>query len=381
MYNYRYYFDVTAGNGALDALCPKLAELGCTHPIIICDKGIMEIGLADKVTELLEKAGIDFDIYSGVTPEPTHSRVKEAADAIRNAGADSIIALGGGATIDTAKGADVLLNNDCILWEIPMMGQGLNPGVPIIAVPTTSGTGSDMSYGAMISDDETHVKHGVFSDKPIASICDPELTKDLPKGATVTGAIDAFAHAFEAYTCRAANEYTDLFAEKAMETVCAYLPKVLEDPHNMEAREKLMVTASYSGMLIAQVGVQAGHAIGHTLGGRLGVVHGQSVGVALPQLMYLYADTLPDRIRKVADIIGVSVKDDDDAEALGSAVRDRFVQLLKEWGVSNLSGLDLTKESVDGLLEEIMSDMFLQAGMRPLSADDVLGILDLAYSF
>lgn len=379
MTEYSIGFNVTIGSGAIGTVTDKVREFGCDNPIIICDKGVSDIGLLKMLTDVLEKKEINYSLYDRVVPEPTHKRVEEAADYIRACKADCILAFGGGATIDTAKGANILVNNSGKLWE--MSASGLKPGLPMIAIPTTSGTGSDQSVGAMISDDETHMKHSVYAPVPDASICDPDLTKGLPKGGTANGAADAFAHAFEGYTTDSCNIYNDVFCEKVMELVCKNLPVALENGEDMVARESLMFAASVMGSSIASVGLHAGHAVGHAIGGRFGIPHGQATIVAMPQLMFLCATELPDKVRTVGKIIGANFSDDDDPMSLGIAVRERMTELIRNWGMKNLKELGVEKDSLFELVDEIMNDGLLYCAPVDMEEEEVMSILDCAYDF
>lgn len=379
MFSYQYGFNVTFGCGALSCTGQKIKEMGCTKALICCDEGIVQFGLLKKLTDALEAESVQYVVYDRIVPNPLESNVIEACNIARDEQVGCFIAIGGGSSMDTAKAASVLLANGRLIQED--ITQFPKPGLPVIAIPTTSGTGSDTSIGAMISDDRTHAKMAVPTPPATMSICDPELTRSLPKGATLVGAVDALMHAIEGYTSVRASKYSDLICENCIATVRKYLPVVLENGNDMRAREELMFAASSCGSVIATSYLHAGHAIGHAIGGALNITHGLAVVVTAPELLNVLAQAAPEKVRRIGELLNMNIPDGVSGEELGVLLRSKMIKLLRSWGIKNLKEMGYELEDLYACIPTILGDMTMYLSPRPLIDEDVRRILEIAYTF
>ena len=378
MFTFSCTFNTVFGFGAISETGKKVKELGCSKALIICDEGIVRFGLLKKLTDVLERDNIEYAIFDKVLPNPRRSGVEAAVALAKKETIDCFIAIGGGSPIDTAKVANVLLFNPDYTGEA---SEPLKSGFPVIAIPTTSGTGSDQSQGGMISDDVTHKKLSVNSEQPTLSICDPDLTMTLPRGATLVGAVDALAHALESYTSIAANKYTDMICENAITAVAKYLPTLMADCSNRMAREEIMFAASSMGRVICIAVPHYGHAIGHEIGGMLDIVHGLSVITDAPQMLKILAPAIPERVRRIGELLGIQIPADASQETIGTLVRDGLVKLLRSWGVQNLKEMGYKLEELHACVPAILQDFMLYFAPVPATAEVIEEILTFAYEF
>lgn len=378
MFTFSCKFNTVFGFGAISETGKKVKELGCSKALIICDEGIVRFGLLKKLTDVLDQDNIEYTVFDKVLPNPRRSGVDAAVELAKKETINCFIAIGGGSTIDTAKAANVFLFNPDDTGEDPGT---MKSGFPLIAIPTTSGTGSDQSQGGMISDDVTHKKLSVNSEQPTVSICDPDLTMTLPKVATLVGAVDALAHALESYTSIAANKYTDMICENAITAVAKYLPALMEDGNNKMAREEIMFAASSMGRVICIAVPHYGHSIGHEIGGMLDIVHGLSVITVAPQMLKILAPAIPERVRRIGELLGMQIPVDADAETIGTLVRDGLVKLLRGWGVQNLREMGCKLEELHAYVPAIMQDFMLSFAPVPATAEIIKDILTFAYEF
>lgn len=379
MYAYQYQFNVIAGRGAVSGIGKKLQEMGLKKALICCDEGIVQFGILKKVTEPLDEAGIPYAVYDRVLPNPLERNVTEACGLAKKEEIDCFVAVGGGSSMDTAKAASILLANGKLVQED--ITKPPVPGLPVIAVPTTSGTGSDLSIGAMISDNNTHAKIAVPTPTAALSICDPELTRSLPKGATLAGAVDAMMHAIEGYTSICASKYSDLICENCIQAVHKYLPLAMENGNDMQAREELMFAASSCGSVIATAYLHAGHAVGHTIGGALNIVHGLAVVVAAPQMLKIITRSVPEKTRKIGELLGMEIPADVTGEALGDQLCSGMIRQLRAWGVQNLKEMGYSLDDLNACIPAIMGDMEMYMCPTRMTAEDVQEILRVAYEF
>lgn len=378
MFTFCCKFNTVFGFGALSETGKKMKELGCSKALIVCDEGIVKFGLLKKLTDILDQDDIPYAVFDKVLPNPRRSGVDAAVAMAKEEKIDCFIALGGGSPIDTAKAANVLLFNPDYTGENPY---DMKQGYPLLAIPTTAGTGSDQSQGGMISDDATHKKLSLNSEQPTLSICDPELTMTLPKGATLVGAVDALAHALESYTSNTANKYTDMICENAISAVAKYLPVVLQNGSDRKGREEIMFASSSVGRAICVAVPHYGHAIGHEIGGMLDIVHGISVITVAPQMLKVLAVAIPERVQRIGELLGIDIPANSDAETIGTVVCDGLVKLLRSWGVQNLKEMGYQLEDLHACVPSILQDAMLYFSPVPATEKIVKDILTFAYEF
>ena len=300
-----------------------LKMLGAKKTLVITDSFLHRSGLLDGVEESIRSAGVDHVVYDGVQPDPTFAIVAQAKKAC--SGCDAVVAVGGGSVMDTAKAVAAAVANHTSAEALAGMLKVRRRPLPLIAVPTTAGTGSETTVAAIISDSATHSKKQLLDPKlvPMFAILDPELTVGLPKHTTAHTALDALTHALEAYVAGYADEETDRQARIAVRLIFQYLPKVQEDPADQEGREGLLTASFFAGMAFTRTYVGYVHAFAHTIGGKFGVPHGLANAVLLPHIMRYYLPVSYKRFAELGRMLKLGMPGDTD-----QIKATRFVKLL-----------------------------------------------------
>ena len=267
------------------------------------------------IAERAKAKGIEAVVFDRVSPDPTFGVVEEAVSCA--AGCDAILAVGGGSVLDAAKTAAAAIANHKPAEKLVGTLKVKKQPMPLIAVPTTAGTGSETTIAAVISGTATHRKRQILDPKlvPFAAILDPELTVGLPRGNTIHTAMDALTHALEAYVSTYATPETDRYAEMAAKMIYEALPVVREEPKNVEMREQLLVASFLAGMAFTRTYVGYVHAFAHSIGGRYGVAHGLANAVLLPHIMEYYLPVSTPRLARMAQICGISGDSDESTRA------------------------------------------------------------------
>ncbi|MBX9034840.1 iron-containing alcohol dehydrogenase [Gordonibacter massiliensis (ex Traore et al. 2017)] len=276
---------IIAGVHALDKLPDELADRGVTHPLVMTDAGLVKLGVAAKLTDVLDAAGVAYDLFDQVPPDSSMDVVNEVARLYAERGCDGFAAIGGGSVIDTTKGAAASLACEGVDFATLQGSEILHADLPpFVAVPTTAGTGSEVTLVAVVADTHKHAKLSFTSYKlvPHAAILDPALTSSLPPKLTATTGMDALTHAIEAYTSIQKNPVSDAFAVKAIELIAQNLPRACAQGDDADARANLALASLLAGAAFSNAMVGVVHALGHSLGGLCHIPHGQAMMMLLP---------------------------------------------------------------------------------------------------
>ncbi|HYU33399.1 MAG TPA: iron-containing alcohol dehydrogenase [Thermoanaerobaculia bacterium] len=294
------------GRGRLADVAAILDELGAERPLVVTDPGVVAAGIAERLLGHLREAGHHAEVWDGVAPDPDEGHAERCRDRILEGGHGSVVALGGGSAIDAAKVAAVLATSGGKTSDYFGFDTVRRPGLPLVTVPTTPGSGAEVSSHAVIvqlSPRKKEVVAGLHL-LPRAAIVDPELTLTLPAPQTTWSALDGFVHAVEAFLARRATPLTDSFARPAVPAIARALPRVLADGADMEAREDLSLGCLYSGLAMANANAGAIHALGYPLTGRYGIPHGLANAlVAAPTLERIWPGR-PERCAELARLLG-----------------------------------------------------------------------------
>ncbi len=323
------------GRGSAQDLCRRVADIGHTDVLVVTDKALKELGLAERALTGLAEAGVNLHWYSGVDPDPTFAHVTQGREVLRSAGCTAIVAVGGGSSMDAAKIIACTRSSD----ESPDKWVGLNkiPDdiLPIYAIPTTSGTGSEATMGAVIKDPSEQLKHIIVGDGllPQAVALDPDLLLGLPAPVTACTGIDALTHGIEAYICIWDRGTRKENGRLAVQGVFRWLQQAVDHPEDLEARQGMAVAAYHAGIAINQVGVGNVHAIAHQLGARYGIPHGQANALVMPHVLRACVVEAEEALAELALVTDVS-------DAASSAVRAlAFVEavsdLIAKVGIAN----------------------------------------------
>jgi len=268
------------GSGSLARLGEFAGELNATRVLLVTDSGIVKAGHAETASEVLRSAGIDVTVFDGVRENPDAADVERCLEAARHARADLFVGLGGGSAMDTAKGANFLLTNGGQIADYKGIGKASKPMLPLIAIPTTAGTGSECQSFALISDPVTHMKMACGDPKAAAriAILDPQLTLSQPVRVTACTGVDALVHALETAVTKKRSALSLVFSREAFRLCFLALPRVLSNPDNVDARGEMLLGAAYAGTAIENSMLGCAHASANPLTAHFGMVHGEAVG-------------------------------------------------------------------------------------------------------
>jgi alcohol dehydrogenase class IV len=371
-----WYFispQIIFGDDALDAL----DELEGHHALIVTDKTMVALGLAARVQAHLEKAGIQWTLFDAVEPEPGVETVHRGALIAREVQPDWIIGLGGGSTMDAAKAIRVLYERpDLSPADInPLARLDLSKKVRLLTIPTTSGTGSEATWGIVLSDPQTGRKMGFGNRENVAdlAIVDPRLAASMPPKLTADTGLDALAHAIEGYTCTWHNDLTDGMCINAARLVLQYLPQAVADGGNMEARQHMHNAAACAGLGFGNAMASLAHALGHSLGAVLHLPHGRAVGLCLPYTVEFAAREAPERFAEMAVLLGISNQEGETAaRQLALHLRDACRQV---GSPSSLIEANIQRDAfearLDILVEYAMNDTQMLTAPRPPTYEEL----------
>lgn len=366
------------GPGARKELPEAIRRIGKSKVLIVTDKGLLQFGVAKMVTDVLDQAGIAYEIFSEVKPNPTVSNVKAGIDAFKNAQADILVAIGGGSSIDTAKAIGIVIANPDFSDIVSLEGCAptKNKSVPIIALPTTAGTAAETTINYVIIDEEKQKKMVCVdpNDIPAVAIIDAELMYSLPKGLTAATGMDALTHAIEGYITKGAWELSDMFEIEAIRMISRYLPVAVADPKNPEGRNGMAVAQYVAGMAFSNVGLGLVHGMAHPLGALFDIPHGVANAVLLPTVMEFNMPCCIAKYRRIAEAMGVdtaAMNDDEAAQAACDAVK----QLSQTVGIpATLTELGITENDIPALTAQALEDVCTPGNPRPVTGEDVTGI-------
>ena len=314
------------GPGAIRKLPEFIKSKGVKKVLIVTDKGLMGIHLLDSLFEEMTKAGVEYVVYDGTEPNPSIENIEDARQLYVDNACEGLIAFGGGSPMDCAKAAGARVANPRIpVKKMRGVLKLVHKLPPLFAVPTTAGTGSEVTLAAVVSDRKTHEKNAINDPRlrPKYAVLDPELTTGLPPHITSTTGMDALTHAVEAYIGRSNVKSTEMYAEKATKMIFESLETAYNNGKNVEARETMLKASYYAGMAFTRAYVGYVHAIAHNLGGFYGIPHGLANAVILPYVLEYYGETAHARLAKLAVIAGVKTdgSDKEKAEAFIEAIK------------------------------------------------------------
>lgn len=379
--SYNVFVPAIMGSGASLRTGLKVRELGCKKVLVVYDKGIKAAGIADTIVENIQNAGIETVCFDGVLPDPPDTMVEEVAEIARNEEIDGIVAVGGGSSIDTAKGINVLINNEPPIMKYFGVQKNLKPGVPMVFIPTTSGTGSEVTNMCVISCASLGKKDSVVSSVCVGTlaILDPDLTLGLPKKMTASTGVDALAHAVESLTGGQANPLSDALAREAIRLIVKWLPVAYHDGSNIEARENMMLASMFAGMAFTNALVHIGHSIAHTLGAHFHIPHGIACAVTLPEVIEYTAKTEYKKVRMICECLGVEVGENATPEEIGITARKALRSLIKSVDIPNLKELGIPLDEVMKLAPLITADSGFALAPYRISAAKVAEMIKTAY--
>ena len=370
---------IVYGPGRVSAVVDELKALGGSRPLIITDKGIRQVGIVDIVTDMLDEASSEYVIYDGVEANPKDVNAEDGTRKARQIDADSMIAVGGGSPIDCAKAVGVLLGHDAELIK-PYEGKTAAklPGPPLITIPTTAGTGSEITFSSVITDTTNHYKMTIKSPFTAANtaICDPELTLTVPPAVTAATGVDALTHAIEGFTATCSEPIGDAAALYAIELISQNLLRAVEDGSDLEARSNMLMGSMLGGMSFSHSDVASVHCIAESLGSKYDLPHGTCNAIFLPFVMEYNMDCCADRYARVAKAMGLDFATEEE----GARKAVEFVkQLTVDVALPTFASLDPDPADFPYLAEISYKNGSNDSNPRPMTAADYEVLLDRVY--
>lgn len=371
------------GPGAREVLPKEIARLGLHKAFVATDKDLIKFGVADKVLDVLRRADIPYEVFSEIKPNPTVSNVKAGVKAFADSGADFILAIGGGSSMDTAKAIGIITNNPEFADVVSLEGVAdtHHKSVPVIALPTTAGTAAEVTINYVITDEKNEKKMVCVdpNDIPAIAIVDAELMYTLPRGLTAATGMDALTHAIEGLITKGAWEMSDMFEIKAIDMINRYLPTAVNEPSNAEARNGMAVAQYIAGMAFSNVGLGAVHGMAHPLGAIFDIPHGVANALLLPIVMEFNMPAAIEKYGEIAKAMGVykqGMTPDEAAQAAVDAVRELAVRV----GIpQHLAELGIKEKDLPRLAEAAMADVCTPGNPRDVTYDDILALYKKAY--
>ena len=361
------------GKGAIQEIAGEVKSRGLKKALVCSDPDLLKFGVTKKVTDVLDEAGIAYDIYSEIKPNPTIQNVQDGVEALKKSGADCIIAIGGGSSMDTSKAIGIIATNPefADVRSLEGVAPTKNPCLPIIAVPTTAGTAAEVTINYVITDVEKNRKFVCVDphDIPVVAIVDPDMMASMPKGLTAATGMDALTHAIEGYITKGALELSDMFHLKAIEIISKSLRGAVEN--TPEGREGMALGQYIAGMGFSNVGLGVVHSMAHGLSALYDTPHGVACAIILPTGLEFNKPVAGKRYRAIAQAMGVEgvadMTDDQAADAAIAAVK----QLSADGGIpANLHGI-LKEEDVPFLAKSAYADACCPGNPRDTNEEEI----------
>ncbi len=362
------------GAGAINDIVTEVKARGLTKAFVASDPSLIEFGVTKKVTDVLDKAGYAYEIFSDIKPNPTIENVKAGVEAYKASKADYIIAIGGGSSMDTAKAVGIIINNPehADVRSLEGAVATKKPAVPIIAVPTTAGTAAEVTINYVITDVEKQRKFVCVDphDIPVVAIVDPDMMSSMPKGLTASTGMDALTHAIEGYITKGAWELSDMFHLKAIEIISRSLRGAVEN--TPEGRADMALGQYVAGMGFSNVGLGIVHSMAHSLGALYDTPHGVANAILLPTIMEYNAPATGEKYREIAKAMGVKGTENMTQEEYRKAAVDAVKQLSHDVGIPADLKEIVKEEDLQFLAESAYADACCPGNPRDTSVEEII---------
>ncbi|HBG9712325.1 TPA: lactaldehyde reductase [Enterococcus faecium] len=365
------------GKGAIESIVPEFQQRGFGKAAVITDKGLIEHGIATKVTELLDKAAIAYALYDGIVPNPTIQNVKDGVAFVKEAEADCLIAIGGGSPIDTAKAIGIILTNPEFSDVISLEGVAdtKNPCLPILAIPTTSGTAAEVTINYVITDEVNHRKFVCVDphDIPIVAFIDSDMMMGMPKKLAASTGMDAMTHAIEGFITKGAWEMTDMLHLKAIEIIGHSLEASVDGDQN--GREKMALGQYIAGMGFSNVGLGLVHGMAHPLSAWYNIPHGVTCAALLPTVMKYNKEYTGEKYREIALVLGIKGAAEMSLEDVREAACGEIDRLSKAVGIpETISELGVKEADIPAIAEDALRDVCTPGNPRETTVEEIIAL-------
>lgn len=361
------------GAGAIQSIPDEIKGRGFKKAFVCSDPDLIKFNVTKKVTDILENAGIDYEIYSEIKANPSVANVKTGVEAFKASGADCIVAIGGGSSMDTAKAIGIIITNPEFGDVVSLEGvaETKNKAVPIIAVPTTAGTAAEVTINYVITDEEKHRKMVCVDvhDIPVVAVVDPDMMSSMPKGLTAATGMDALTHAIEGYITAGAWELSDIFHLKAIEVIARSLRGAVDN--TPDGREGMALGQYIAGMGFSNVGLGIVHSMAHPLGALYDTPHGVANAIILPTVMAYNAPATGDKYKYIAQAMGVEGTENMTQEEYRKAAVDAVRKLSQDVGIPADLKEIVKPEDVDFLAQSAFDDACRPGNPRETSVAEI----------
>ena len=364
------------GRGCREELANEIKTRGFKKVLVVTDKSLLDCGVTRKVTDVLDKATVEYVIYSEVKPNPTVKNVQDGVEVCKKEQTDVVVAIGGGSVIDTAKGISIVMTNPDRADVVSLNGLSntVNKGMPMIALPTTHGTAAEVTVNYVITDEDRQIKMVCVDphDIPLVAIVDSELMETLPKKVAASTGMDALTHAVEGYITKAHNIMADMFHMRAIELIFENLPAAVNEKDS-KAIENMALAQYIAGMGFSNVGLGIVHSMAHQLGAVYDTPHGLANTILLPTVMRFNGAVCADRFKEILCHIGVAnAKDLSDQQAIDAFV-EKIVELSKAVGITEtVKDTGCKEEDLEMLAEKAMEDPCKPGNPREVTKEDFI---------
>ena len=365
------------GKGAIESVPLEFQKRGFKKAVVITDKDLIEFNVATKVTDLLDKAAIDYEIYDGIVPNPTVENVQTGVDFVKKAQADVIIAIGGGSPIDTAKAIGIIVENPEFSDVVSLEGEvgTKNPSLPILAIPTTSGTAAEVTINYVITDKPKNRKFVCVDphDIPVVAFIDSEMMMGMPKGLCAATGMDAMTHAIEGFITKGAWEMSDMLHLKAIEIIGRSLRSSVAGEE--KGREEMALGQYIAGMGFSNVGLGLVHGMAHPLSAWYNIPHGVACAALLPTVMKYNKDFTGEKYRDIAKVLNVEGAETLAIEEVRDAACVAIDQMSKDVGIpATISELGVKAEDIAKIAEDALKDVCTPGNPRDTSLEEIITI-------
>lgn len=370
------------GVGKVGQLIDEVKGLNSKRPLVVTDKGIVKAGILKGIEEQLKQSNVDYKVFSDVESNPWDTTVEKVVDLAKEHKADLMIAVGGGSSMDTAKSAGMLVTNGGKIHDYFGMDKVKKQALPLITIPTTAGTGSEITIWAVVTDTrkEKHVKEFLGSPLicPTVALVDPQLTIGLPPHLTAYTGVDALSHAIEGYVCLVAEPIADAMALSAIRLITDNLVPATLNGENLEARDHMMLGSMMAGITLGTTDCGAIHCLGHTIGGLYDVHHGLSMAIFMPYVMEYNLGACPERFVDIAKAMGENVNGLSLMEAARKSI-DGVVNLSRMLRIPTLKEVGVKEQDFEELSKIALADETSLANPRKMTLDGMMEIFRDAY--
>lgn len=365
--------EVVFGKGARKLAGQYAEKFSLKKVLLVTDKGIIKNGWVEDVVKSLDELGIEYILFTELTPNPKDFEVMLGAESFKNNRCDGIIAIGGGSPMDLAKGVGIISTNGGMIVDYKGVDMITKAIPPMIFIPTTAGTSADVSQFGIISDTKKKIKVAIVSKNiiPDVALIDYETTLTMDNYLTACTGIDAFTHAIEAYVSKASSPLTDIHAIEAINIIYNYLPLIIKEPDNLQYREKLMFASMEAGFAFSNAILGAVHAMAHSLGGLLDLPHGECNGILLNHVVDFNYSSTPDKFNKISEVIGIKMHNYNSQEKK-LILFDKLQELKESIGIiKSLKELGVRESDIPLLAHNALNDACIITNPREAAKEDI----------